>query len=63
MGLSALDDPNCPRNSHSVPQWAENFVKKKHKTIITKCNHCDSILEIQYKPALVVKELERGYWM
>ncbi len=62
MGLSALDDPNCPINCHSVPQWAENFVKNKRKTVVTKCSHCDSILEIQYKPALVVKEVQRGHW-
>jgi len=41
MGLSALDDPNCPVNSHSVPQWAENFVKKKRKTVVTKCSQMD----------------------
>lgn len=60
MGLSALDDPNCHPKQHSVPNWAENFVKKKRKTVITKCAHCESVIEVQYKPALVVKELERG---
>lgn len=63
MGLSALDDPNCPSNQHSVPTWAENFVKKKHKSITTKCAHCESIIRVEFKPSLVVKEVERGYWV
>lgn len=61
MGLSALDDPNCDSRQHSVPNWAEDYVKKSRKTVTTKCSCCESIIEVQYKPSLVVKEVKRGW--
>ncbi len=61
MGLSALDDPNCDSRLHEAPVWAENHVKKIRKTITTRCKRCDSIIEVQYKPAIIIKEVERGW--
>ncbi len=63
MGLSCLDDPNCDTDRHKAPIWAEKLCMHKKKTITTRCRKCESIIEVQYKPTIIIKQIDRGYWV